>query len=54
MPPEQRARGEMTNSRAIIDATRPYHWRDRYPPVSMASKELTEQVLSRWRDRLDL
>jgi UbiD family decarboxylase len=54
MPPEQRDRGQMTNSRAIIDATRPYHWRDRYPPVSMASKELTEQVLGRWRGRLDL
>jgi 4-hydroxy-3-polyprenylbenzoate decarboxylase len=28
------------NSRAIIDATRPYEWRDKFPPVNAVSDEL--------------
>jgi 4-hydroxy-3-polyprenylbenzoate decarboxylase len=28
------------NSRAIIDATRPYEWRDKFPPINAVSDEL--------------
>jgi len=38
--PEDRARGQMTNSRAIIDATRPFAWRDKFPKVNMPSPEV--------------
>ena len=31
--PERRAVGDYTNSRAIIDACRPFHWRDKFPEV---------------------
>ncbi len=37
--PDQRARKDFTNSRAIIDACRPFHWRDQFPMVNIPSKE---------------
>jgi 4-hydroxy-3-polyprenylbenzoate decarboxylase len=41
------------SSRAIIDATRPYEWRDKFPKSSGASQELKEKVTDRWRAFLD-
>jgi 4-hydroxy-3-polyprenylbenzoate decarboxylase len=38
--PEDRVRGQLTNSRAIIDATRPYAWKDKFPIVNMPSPEV--------------
>ena len=32
LSPEKRARGDMTHSVAIIDACKPFHWRDKFPP----------------------
>jgi len=37
--PDDKAKGKLTNSRAIIDATQPYEWRDRFPPVIKSSPE---------------
>jgi 4-hydroxy-3-polyprenylbenzoate decarboxylase len=37
--PERRAVGDYTNSRAVIDACRPFHWRDKFPEVNMPSPE---------------
>ena len=36
------------NSRAIIDACRPYEWIKDFPPVSGASPELKEEVLEKY------
>jgi UbiD family decarboxylase len=36
------------NSRALIDATRPYEWRDRFPAVSGHSRELKDRVRKKW------
>jgi 4-hydroxy-3-polyprenylbenzoate decarboxylase len=41
------------SSRAIIDATRPYEWRDKYPKSSGASRELKEKVANDWRGLLE-
>jgi 4-hydroxy-3-polyprenylbenzoate decarboxylase len=41
------------SSRAIIDATRPYEWRDKFPKSSGASRELKTEVASDWRNFLD-
>ena len=38
------------SSRAVIDATRPYEWRDKFPKVSGASQELKDRVANNWRD----
>jgi UbiD family decarboxylase len=37
--PERKAVGDNTNSRAIIDACRPWHWRDKFPRVNLPSPE---------------
>ncbi len=36
------------NSRAIIDATRPYEWRDRFPKAARVSRELERRMLDKW------
>ena len=41
------------SSRAVIDATRPYEWRDKFPKVSGASRELKEKVAADWRGFLE-
>ncbi len=48
MPPEQKAKGDFTNSRAIMVACRPYHWRNEFPKVNRASNELREATLKKW------
>ena len=48
IPPEQRAVGNYTNSRAIIDATRPYEWRDQFAPVNAMSPETMRKAYERW------
>jgi 4-hydroxy-3-polyprenylbenzoate decarboxylase len=37
--PERKAKGDYTNSRAIIDACKPWYWRDQFPKVNMPSAE---------------
>jgi 4-hydroxy-3-polyprenylbenzoate decarboxylase len=41
------------SSRAVIDATRPYEWREKFPKVSGASRELKEKVAADWRHFLE-
>ena len=42
--PEQRESKDFTNSRAIINACRPFHWRDQFPKVNMPSKALHKET----------
>ncbi len=44
LTPEQRAAGDITNSRAVIDACRPYHWRDQFPMVNAPSAEVARKA----------
>ena len=41
--------GERMNSRAVIDACRPFEWRDEFPPVARASPELREAVRKKYK-----
>jgi len=36
------------NSRAIIDATRPYEWMKDFPPVAESSKEVLDATTKKW------
>ena len=45
--------GNTTNSRAVIDACRPYHWRDQYPKVNMPRPEVWEKAKKKWGYLLD-
>jgi 4-hydroxy-3-polyprenylbenzoate decarboxylase len=42
--PVDRAAGNFTNSRAIIDACRPFHWRDKFAPVNMPGPEVMKKA----------
>lgn len=48
IPPEKRAVGDYTNSRLIIDATRPWEWRDQFAPVNTMSPETAAKAYERW------
>jgi UbiD family decarboxylase len=43
--PWRKEAGDYTNSRAVIDACRPYHWRDKFPAVNLPSPERRRQAL---------
>ncbi len=36
------------NSRCLIDATRPWEWRDEFPPVSAPSPEVAKKAREKW------
>ncbi|MBI4527296.1 MAG: UbiD family decarboxylase [Deltaproteobacteria bacterium] len=44
LTPEQREVKDITNSRVIIDATRPYEWMDRFPRVNAPSPEIARKA----------
>jgi len=48
IPPEKRARNDFTNSRAIIDATRPWEWRDEFAPVNAMKPETARKAYEQW------
>jgi len=51
--PEDKKRREYFSSKAIIDACRPFPWRDEFPEVCESSPALKEQTLSKWRKSLE-
>ncbi len=50
--PEQLARKDFSNTRMIIDATRPFPWKDEYPSVSGPSPEYTAFLKQKWGEDL--
>jgi UbiD family decarboxylase len=46
--PWRKAMGDFTNSRAIIDACRPFHWKDKYPKVNQPSPEKRKEARQRF------
>ena len=53
LSPDKRGAGDLTSSRAIINACRPYSWIDRFPPVNALSPELREQIKEKWKAELE-
>jgi 4-hydroxy-3-polyprenylbenzoate decarboxylase len=59
LPPERRKVRDMTHSVAVIDACRPYHWRDEFPPANTPSPETMRKAREKFgwlldgRDRAD-
>lgn len=51
--PEARAQGNLTNSRMVIDATRPFHWRDQFPPVNAPTPEVAKKAKEKFGYLLD-
>ena len=48
IPPGQKGH----NSRMIIEAVRPYEWRDRFPDVSQISDEMRRKFSAKWNQQL--
>ena len=52
LEPEKLEKGDYTTSVAIIDATRPWHWRDQFPEKVSISVELRKATIAKWRELL--
>jgi len=46
--PDDKARGVTAHSKAIIDATRPFSWREKFPPTSALSPEEAREIEAKW------
>jgi UbiD family decarboxylase len=46
--PEDRLRKNFTSSRGIIDACKPFHWMNEFPPTSTIGPERFEQTMRKW------
>ncbi len=53
LDPVKRERMDITNSRAILYAVRPYHWKDEFPRVNEVPAAYAQEVRARWADKLD-
>ena len=51
--PENRDAENTTNSRIIIYAVRPYHWKDEFPKVNTVSKDYAAAVEKKWSGKLE-
>jgi 4-hydroxy-3-polyprenylbenzoate decarboxylase len=52
MHPDQRSAGNFVNSRAVLNACRPYAWKDRFPPVNALSPQLRKAISEKWKEEL--
>jgi UbiD family decarboxylase len=52
LSPQQREAGGLTNSRIIIYAVRPFHWKDQFPKVNAISPEYADEIRKKWAGKL--
>ena len=52
LPPEKRESGDISMSRIIIYAVRPYHWKDKYPKINQVAPGYAEEVRLKWQGKL--
>ncbi|MBI4522987.1 MAG: UbiD family decarboxylase [Deltaproteobacteria bacterium] len=52
MPPEKKTTRDYTNNRAVFYAVRPFAWREKFPKVSRAARQLRETVVAKYREIL--
>ncbi len=48
IPPDRKEQRDFTNSRALVLACRPYHWRKEFPKVNRASDSLRDRTMKKW------
>jgi hypothetical protein len=44
IPPARRKAGDMTHSVALINACKPFHWKDEFPPSNTPSPEIARKA----------
>lgn len=52
LSPKKREDENPVNSRIIIYAVRPYHWKDQFPKVNTVSKDYAAEVRRKWAGKL--
>jgi 4-hydroxy-3-polyprenylbenzoate decarboxylase len=52
LSPDKRDAGDITNSRMIIYAVRPWHWKDDFPKVNAVAKDYADEIRRKWRSKL--
>lgn len=52
LSPEKRAAGDITTSRAIIYAVKPYHWKDQFPKPYGITRSAEDALRLKWKDTL--
>ena len=53
LPPWERDAGNLTNSRMIIDACIPYHWREDFPEINQPSADSVKRAREKFGYLLD-
>ncbi|HEY5607299.1 MAG TPA: UbiD family decarboxylase [Alphaproteobacteria bacterium] len=53
LSPAKRASGDMTHSVAVIDACKPFHWKDKFPPSNTPSAEVAKKAREKFGWLLD-
>lgn len=48
LPPEKREKGDFTMGRMLIDACKPFTWRDRFPKSNRFSAEKKKEIAEKW------
>jgi 4-hydroxy-3-polyprenylbenzoate decarboxylase len=52
IPDEAKRAGITSHSKAIIEAVRPFGWKDKYPPTSALTAEEAGEIENKWRDAI--
>jgi UbiD family decarboxylase len=52
IPPDAKSAGVTSHSKAIIEAVRPFAWKDRYPPTSALTAEEARAIEAKWSDAI--
>jgi UbiD family decarboxylase len=53
LSPSKRAAGDLTVGRMLINACRPYTWRDQFPKTNVFNASERKLVATKWRDLLE-
>jgi 4-hydroxy-3-polyprenylbenzoate decarboxylase len=52
LSPQERERGDITTSRMIIYAVRPFHWKDQFPRVNAIAPDYADAIRRKWAGQL--
>jgi UbiD family decarboxylase len=52
LTPEKKETGDMTMGRMLVDATRPFAWKDSFPATNIYSRERRRAAVAKWSDTL--
>jgi 4-hydroxy-3-polyprenylbenzoate decarboxylase len=52
LAPQQRERDDITTSRMIIYAVRPFHWKEQFPRVNALAPDYAEAIRAKWAGQL--